>query len=318
MTGGAGPDDESLGEFGRIARYLAPLAADPGAIGLVDDAAELGHGLIATADAIVEGVHFLPSDPPELIARKLLRVNLSDLAAKGATPLHYLLTMALPARCDDRWVERFAAGLAEDQQLFGIVLMGGDSVSTPGPVTLSVTAIGRAAPGGMVRRGGARAGDELWVSGTIGDGALGLLAATGQLMEPDGYLAGRYRLPEPRVALGPALAGLVHAMMDVSDGLVGDLEHMATASGAAATVDAIAVPLSDATAAAVASDPSLFATVLTGGDDYELLFAAPAAAAPSAGGRDTGPNFVQISRAPDWARSGSAARPCRARCQAAR
>ncbi len=269
----------TLGEFGRIRRYLAPLAAEaPGAFGLTDDAARLGDGLVVTADAIVEGVHFLERDPPELVARKLLRVNLSDLAAMGAVPTAYLLTMALPARCDDSWVERFALGLAQDQREFETRLIGGDSVSTPGPITLSITAIGRTGQAGPIRRSTARSGDLILVSGTIGDGALGLLAATGNLpglaRPAADFLIDRYRLPQPRLRLGAGLAGSVHSMMDVSDGLVGDLEHIAAASGVAATIDAAAVPLSDAAAEMLADSPALIETVLTGGDDYELLFTA--------------------------------------------
>jgi thiamine-monophosphate kinase len=277
----------SLGEFGRIRRYFAPLASGaPGALGLTDDAALIdlppGERLVVTADAIVEGVHFLPFDPPDRIARKLLRVNLSDLAAMGAVPAWYVLTMAVPARCDDAWVEAFARGLALDQAEFGIHLLGGDSVSTPGPITLSVTAFGRVAAGAEIRRSGARPGDLVFLSGTVGDGALGLLAATGQLSdlmpEERRFLVERYQLPRPRVTLGPALAGLAHAMMDVSDGLAADLGHVAAASGSGAVLESWRVPLSAAAAAALAQAPDLLETVLSGGDDYELLFTAPAEA----------------------------------------
>jgi thiamine-monophosphate kinase len=272
-----------LGEFGRIRQFLAPLAAGAtGALSLSDDAALIdvppGAALVVTADALIEGVHFLPDDSPDLVARKLLRCNLSDLAAMGAVPLAYLMTMALPARCDDGWVERFARGLAADQAEFGIHLLGGDSVSTPGPISLSVTAFGRVAAGTAVRRSGARPGDIIYVSGTIGDGALGLLAATGRLVGLDpaerDYLADRYRLPRPRVTLGPALVGLASAMMDISDGLVGDLDHLAAASGVAAVIEAASVPLSSAAASVLAEDVGRIETVLTGGDDYELLFTA--------------------------------------------
>ena len=272
-----------LGEFGRIARFLAPLAAGaPGALGLTDDAALIelapSERLVVTADAIVEGVHFLPGDAPDLVARKLLRCNLSDLAAMAAVPVSYVMTMALPVRCDDLWVERFAAGLAADQAEFGISLLGGDSVSTPGPITLSITAFGRVAAGGEVRRSGARPGDIVYVSGTIGDGALGLLAATGRLVGLDpaerDYLADRYRLPRPRVTLGPLLSGVASAMMDISDGLVGDLDHLAAASGVAAVIDATRLPLSTAAASVMAEAVDHLETVLTGGDDYELLFTA--------------------------------------------
>jgi thiamine-monophosphate kinase len=274
----------ALGEFGRIARYLAPLAAGtPGALGLTDDAALIevapGERLVVTADAIVEGVHFLPEDPPDLVARKLLRCNLSDLAAMGATAWGYVMTMALPKRCDDAWVERFAQGLAADQAEFGIALLGGDSVSTPGPITLTVTAFGRLVAGTEIRRSGARPGDIVYVSGTIGDGALGLMAATGKLFGLDArdrdYLADRYRLPRPRLTLGRALSGVASAMMDISDGLVGDLEHIAEASGVAAVIEASRLPLSIAATTVLADAVEHVETVLTGGDDYELLFTAP-------------------------------------------
>jgi thiamine-monophosphate kinase len=277
-----------LGEFGRIAALMAPLAAGyDGALGLGDDAALIavptGRQLVTTVDALVEGVHFLPEDAPELVARKLLRVNLSDLAAMAAEPLGYLLTLALPKRCDDDWVRRFAAGLAADQAAFGIHLMGGDSVSTPGPVTLTVTAFGTVAEGRALRRNGARPGDLVFVSGTIGDGALGLLAATWQLADLASahrdFLADRYRLPCPRVRLGPALAGHAHALMDISDGLVADLGHIARQSGVAAVIEAVRVPLSAAAVAVLAETPERMMDVLTGGDDYELLLTAPPDAA---------------------------------------
>jgi thiamine-monophosphate kinase len=281
-------EQPGLGEFGRIARFFAPLAARaPGALGLKDDAALLtiapGERLVVTADAMVEGIHFLPDDAPDLIARKLIRCNLSDLAAMAAVPIGYVMTMALPKRCDDHWVEKFARGLGEDQAAFGIDLLGGDSVSTPGPITLSLTAFGRVAVDGEVRRSGARPGDLIFVSGTIGDGALGLLAAAGRLsgLDPDdrNYLADRYRLPRPRVTLGPGLGGLATAMMDVSDGLVGDLDHLIEASGVAAVIETAKVPLSSAAATVLTVDLTLLETVLTGGDDYELLFTAPSTAA---------------------------------------
>lgn len=267
MPGGA----EAPAEFGLIARHFAPLAG-PGGLGLLDDAALLappaGRELVLSADAMVEGVHFLPGDPPDLVARKLLRVNLSDLAAKGAAALGYLLTVSVPRATPDAWFAAFAAGLAEDQAAFGVSLLGGDTTSTPGPVSLSLTIVGHVAPGTMVRRSGAAAGDGVWVTGTIGDGALGLLAATGRLIDPTGRLLRRYRLPQPRNAL--PVCGIASAAMDVSDGLVQDLGHLCRASGLAARIDAARVPLSAAARAA-----ALPAACLTGGDDYELLMAVP-------------------------------------------
>ena len=262
-------------EFARIARHFRPLAG-PGALALEDDAAVFtppaGRELVIAADAMVEGVHFLPDDPPDLIARKLLRTNLSDLAAMGALPLGYLMTVAVPAATPDSWFAAFAAGLAADQAAFSIFLLGGDTTSTSGPVSLSVTVLGTVAPGRALHRVGARAGDGIWVSGTIGDGALGLLAATGRLADADGYLSGRYRLPQPRLALGLALHGIAHAAMDVSDGLVQDVGHLCRASGLAAEIDAGAVPLSPPARAA-----DMLVTCLTGGDDYELVMAIPPA-----------------------------------------
>lgn len=273
---------EGLGEFGRIKRFFAPLAG-PGGLGLLDDAALVecrpGYRLVITVDALVEGVHYLPDDPPDLVARKLLRVNLSDLAAKGARPLHYLLTTALPKTLGDDWVERFAAGLAEDQRRFGVDLLGGDSVATSGPAVLSLTALGEVAAGAEIRRSGARPGDRVWVSGTIGDAHLGLKALRGEYpdLEPADRiaLAVRFQLPEPRTVLGPLLAGIAHAMCDVSDGLIADLGHICDASQVGATVELAAVPSSSAARRLVRDEPDLAVRLATGGDDYELLFTAP-------------------------------------------
>lgn len=260
-------------EFALIARHFRPLAG-PGALELADDAAVIapptGRDLVLTVDAMVGGVHFLPDDPPDLVGRKLLRVNLSDLAAKGATPLGYLMTVSAPRDTPDAFFAGFAAGLAADQAAFGITLLGGDTTSTPGPLSLSLTAIGHVASGAIVRRAGARPGDGIWVTGTIGDGALGLLVARGALVDPTGHLLDRYRLPRPR--LGLAIAGIASAGMDVSDGLVQDLGHICRASGLAAEVVAARVPLSHP---ARQAGPQHLATCLTGGDDYELLLAVP-------------------------------------------
>jgi len=271
-----------LGEFGRIREYFAPLAG-LGALGLTDDAALLdcppGYRLVVTVDQLVEGVHFLADDPPDLVARKLMRRNLSDLAAMGATPRHYLVTSALPASHDDEWVCRFAAGLAEDQHRFGIALLGGDSTSTPGPAVLTLTAIGHVAAGREIRRSGARPGDKIWVSGTIGDAYLGLKVLRGEYpaLAPEhrSALAARYQLPEPRTHLGPDLAGIARAMIDVSDGLMADLGHICETSNVAAVVELARVPLSPAAEAVVAGDQAMRVRLATGGDDYELLFTAP-------------------------------------------
>jgi len=271
-----------LGEFERIARFFAPLAAPEG-LGLVDDVALIegppGFQYVLKTDAIVEGVHFLRDDPADEVAQKLLRVNLSDLAGKGATPVGYLLTTSLPRERDETWLEAFAQGLARDQREFGIALMGGDSVSTVGPVTLSIAAIGRVRRGEAVLRRGAVPGDAVFVSGTLGDAALGLKAIRGELTglsaEERAFLADRYRLPRPRLTLGQRLVGIAKAMMDVSDGLAADLGHICEVSGVAAVVEVARLPLSPAARTAITATPALIASAFSAGDDYELLFTAP-------------------------------------------
>ena len=260
-------------EFALIARHFRPLAG-PGALELRDDAALLmppaGRELVLTVDAMIAGVHFLPDDPPDLVGRKLLRVNLSDLAAKGATPLGYLMTIAAPRDTDDAWFAGFAAGLAQDQREFDVTLLGGDTTSTPGPIALSLTILGHVGPGTMVQRAGAQPGDGVWVTGTIGDGALGLAVAQGRLADPTGYLHRRYLLPQPRVGL--MITGVASAGMDVSDGLVQDLGHLCRAGDLAAEIDAALLPLSPP---ARQAGPDWLPAILTGGDDYELLLAVP-------------------------------------------
>jgi len=275
------------GEFDLIAKYFAPLArGEAGALGLTDDAAWLapaaGHDFVVTTDAIVEGVHFLPGDPPASIAQKALRVNISDLAAKGAKPRAYVLTAILPSWTGDDWLAAFAGGLKQDQKRFGLTLIGGDTVSTRGPLTLSITAIGEVRCGRMVKRSGAQAGDDVWVSGTIGDAGLGLIQSTPQRLSLTAahsrYLISRYQVPQPRLGLGMALVGLAHACIDVSDGLVADMGHICTASGVSMLINSADVPLSRAAAAAVAAGKVSIETLLTSGDDYELAFTAPQSA----------------------------------------
>lgn len=274
------------GEFELIARYFSPLAG-PGGLGLVDDAGLIrpgrGYELVVTADALVAGVHFFPDDPPASIGRKALAVNLSDLAAKGARPEGFVLTLALPRDWREAWVAGFARGLGALATETGCRLTGGDTVSTSGPLVLSITAFGTVPAGRMVMRSGARPGDVLLVSGTIGDGALGL-----QVHRPDApawaaslapthrdALADRYLHPQPRLPLAQALQRYASAAMDVSDGLVGDLAKLLSASQVSAEIDLDTVPLSAAARAALMADPTLAELAWTGGDDYEILCSAP-------------------------------------------
>jgi thiamine-monophosphate kinase len=272
------------GEFALIAHFFAPLArAEPGAFGLRDDAAALkpraGRDIVVTTDAVVAGVHFLVDDPPDTIAQKALRVNLSDLAAKGAEPRAYLLTAALPPEIDNAWLKSFVSGLKRDQHRFGITLVGGDTVAIPGPLTFNIAALGDVPHGKMLRRGGAQVGDDVWVSGTIGDAALGLKLLKGEDLgfseKQRRALIKRYRMPEPRVELGPELVGLAHACLDVSDGLIADLGHIAEVSRLGIEVQAGQVPLSPGAAAGIAAGRVSLSELLTAGDDYELAFTAP-------------------------------------------
>jgi thiamine-monophosphate kinase len=287
------------GEDSLIARYFRPLATDPGAFQLDDDAAALkanGDDIVVTTDAIVEGVHFLPDDPPDTIARKALRVNLSDLAAKGATPAGFVLTLAL-RNADEGWLQPFASALGEDAAQFGCPLLGGDTVSTPGPLMISVTAFGRVPAGKMVHRSGARPGERLMVTGTIGDAALGLAVLKGRKVHAAAsdaaareMLVGRYRVPQPRVGLAEIVREHASAAMDVSDGLAGDLTKLCGVSGVSAAIDLASIPLSDAARDLVERGVVALEALIAGGDDYELLCAIPedrveafAAAAESVG-----------------------------------
>lgn len=284
----AGPEAQPHSAEDRlIARHFRPLAVDPGAFGLTDDAATLtpppGSDLVLKADAIVAGVHFFADDPAELIAKKALRVNLSDLAAKGSSPAGFLLSLMLPTTIGEDWLAAFARGLGEDAKTYGCPLMGGDTDRTPGPLTVSIAAFGLLPRGTMVRRGGARPGDHVVVTGTIGDAALGLqvrrdpdTAARWRLdSRQRDHLLGRYLLPQPRNAIAEALRRYASAAMDVSDGLVGDLGKLCAVSGASAELEAARVPLSEAARAALASDSALLETALTGGDDYEVVATVP-------------------------------------------
>jgi thiamine-monophosphate kinase len=279
MSASERPSEDSL-----IARFFAPIAGE-GALGLKDDAACLtpkpGHDLVLTTDALVERVHFLPEDASGSIARKALGVNVSDLAAKGAEPAGFLLSLALPDGWTEGWLADFAAGLGEASRDFACPLLGGDTVKARGPLTLSVTAVGQVPTGRMVRRTTAQVGDLICVTGTIGDAALGLKLRSAptwsESLSPDekAHLADRYLHPQPRHRLAAALRDHARAAMDVSDGLAGDLAKMMRASGVSAMVDADRVPLSTAAAKAVLASADLLDLALTGGDDYEILCTVP-------------------------------------------
>jgi thiamine-monophosphate kinase len=280
---------EPSGEDRLIARFFEPLATDPGALGLSDDAAILkpppGHELVLKADAIIGGVHFFTDDPAGDVARKALRVNLSDLAAKGAKPLGYLLSLALPKDVSEDWLAAFAEGLRSDAELYGCPLFGGDTDRTPGPVTVSIAMVGSVPSGTMVRRAGAKPGDRVFVSGSIGDAALGLALRKGAQWKLTGtqrdHLLARYLLPQPRTALAEAVRTHASAAMDISDGLVGDFAKLCRIGQIAAEIAVARVPLSDAAQAAIKADPTMLQTALTGGDDYEIVCTVPPGKAAS-------------------------------------
>lgn len=278
------------GEDRLIERFFRPLARNPGAFDLRDDAAAItlpsGCDLVLTTDAVIEGVHFFPGDPADTIAKKALRANLSDLAGKGAEPLGFLLTLALPKSIDEEWVAAFADGLAADIETYQCPLLGGDTDGTPGLLSVSIAAFGHVPHGKMIRRAGAKAGDAIVVTGTLGDSALGLrLRRDPKLFEKaklsaeeQAHLLERYLVPQPRTSLSKALRTHAHAAMDISDGLAGDLAKLASASGVFAKIDSTKLPLSNAARKLFAFDPSLIETICTGGDDYEILTAIPKAA----------------------------------------
>lgn len=272
------------GEFETIRRLLAPLAHPEWGRGLRDDVAVVpsrpGHDLVLTKDVIVEGVHFLSADPLDTVARKLLRVNLSDLAAKGAEPFGYLLACHWSERCG--WPERmtFVDGLRADQKAFGVALLGGDTVVTPGPASFSMTLLGWIPKGRTVGRDGARPGDLVFVTGAVGDGWLGLQAAQGKLsLAPDrlAALIEHYRTPTPRVAFADPIRDFASASIDVSDGLIADLGHIADASGVRLEIDLELTPRSAAAQAwydGRVDEQAALESLVTGGDDYEIAFTA--------------------------------------------
>lgn len=265
-------------EFDLIDRYFRPLAGPEG-LGLLDDAACIGpaagHDLIITKDLLVEGVHFRPEDDPQSVALKALGVNLSDLAAKGATPRFYFLGLSFPLSRDETWIAGFANGLADGQRDFGLFLAGGDTTRNPDHVVVSVTAMGEVMSGTMLRRDGARVGDIVYVSGSLGDAALGLKCLSGELAH-DAFLVERYLHPKPRMSLGKGLIGVASSCADISDGLMADIGHICRASDVGATIRLDKLPLSAAASRVTGLADALWRSIYAGGDDYELVFTAPA------------------------------------------
>jgi thiamine-monophosphate kinase len=267
-----------MNEFTIIEKYFVPLASGKGSLNLKDDAAliqtPLGHELVITKDALVQGVHFIGNEEPSEIARKGLRVNLSDLAAMGAEPFGYFLALMTPSSVDENWFRSFTAGLKVDQELYGITLLGGDTTRIPGPLSFSITALGFVPAGQALKRGGANPGDNIYVSGTIGDSALGLKIAQNEWQHSDSFLLQRYNLPEPRVELGMALKHIATACMDISDGLMQDLRHICNCSGTGAVIQKDLIPLSKQAKTLLSQMHNADEIILAGGDDYELLFTA--------------------------------------------
>jgi thiamine-monophosphate kinase len=272
---------QESGEDRLIAKYFRPIATHPGAFGLADDAAAIapppGCDLVLTTDGVISGVHFFPEDPADTVARKALRINLSDLAAKGAAPLGFLMSIGLPAGLAPDWLERFAQGLREDAEFYRCPLLGGDTDRSPGAITVTIAALGTVPHGTMVRRAGARPGDRVVVTGTIGDAALGLVLRNdkAERWKLDAamreHLIGRYLLPQPRNAIAEALRRYATAAIDVSDGLAGDLAKLARASEVGADIAIEQVPLSAAARRVLAAEPAAIETILTGGDDFEVI-----------------------------------------------
>ena len=281
-----------LDEFDRIKKYFKPLAsAERGSLDLLDDAAVLPIGsaseLVISTDALVEGIHYVGDEDASLIAQKSLRTNLSDMAAMGAAPWAYTLSLILDPlkKCSaDQWLDSFVAGLQIDQNKYDVRLIGGDSVVGAGPTVISITIIGKLNNKGPLVRSGALQNDDVYVSGTIGDSAAGLQVIKGSLdfldLSDQIYLKNRYYLPQPRVALGLALVGLASAAMDVSDGLIQDMGHLCSASGLAAVINWPNVPLSPPVITLLESKSISISAIINGGDDYELLFTAPSILRP--------------------------------------
>lgn len=267
-----------------INKYFSPLSEGAlGAHGLKDDIAVLGNlgsGLLAiNMDSLVAGTHFFENDDPSILAQKCLRVNISDLAAKGATPFGYFLSLALPTTATESYIESFAHGLSIDQSNYNLNLLGGDTVKTSGPLTITITILGLLSNQEIPRRSAAQVGDDIYVSGTIGDGALGLLAhpdyaGTKKITAKFSRHISHYLCPEPRVELQNIISKYAHASMDVSDGLLGDLNNILNGSSVGAQIAVEDIPFSEETQSILNSEVDILPVLIGGGDDYEILFTA--------------------------------------------
>ena len=272
-----------MDEFGLIKKYLAPLAKAEGAFALTDDAAVFscseGKEIVVAKDTIVEGVHFLENTKSELIAKKLMRVNLSDMAAMGAVPKYYLLSLCLPKNTKEGWIRNFSNGLKSDQKEFGVTLLGGDTVSHDGKLILTITMIGEVKSGKAIRRNGAKVGDDIYVSGTVGDAAFGLKCLESRIENRESSklnnkMVDKYLLPQPRISLGQGLSNIANSAIDISDGLLADLEHICDCSGVGALINRCEIPISEGVKQHIDKQDKLWDLVLAGGDDYELVFTA--------------------------------------------
>jgi thiamine-monophosphate kinase len=271
-------------ELDLIAKYFAPLSlSSKGALGLHDDAALMevpsGYEAVVTNDILVEGIHFLANDPPETIAWKSLAVNLSDLASMGAKPTSYTLGFAIPSYVEHEWIKLYVSGLEEVQNNYKIALIGGDTVSTKGPITLSITAFGHVPKNTAILRSGASAGEEIYVTGSIGGGYLGLRYLQDNLIQVNGQLSSlfvqMYRKPVPRVGLGIALRGLATSATDISDGLIADLGNICRESDVSANIQAWDIPVPEGVDKLIEKNCIKLQDIFSGGDDYELLFTVP-------------------------------------------
>ena len=266
-------------EFEIISDFFSPLARDKGSFGLSDDVAVLskakGYHFIVSTDMLISEVHFFSNDDPEDIASKCIRVNISDIVSKGAIPKYYFLSIALPKETDDKWIKSFTKSLKIEQKNFNISLMGGDTVSTTGPLTINIVCIGVIEKNKLIRRNGAMPGEDIYVTGEIGSAKIGLEILKKNIIansDLENYFIKKYRLPCPRNKLGPKLINLASSSIDISDGLISDLNHICLASNVKAEVNYSLLPVSNCISQLNLTENQLKNIILNGGDDYEIIF----------------------------------------------